>query len=77
MMEQKDSDSRRLKNYRISQLDPFINESDGIRVGGRLQNLISVMIVNIQYYCPEREKYQISSLSVAIEILLMEIVGSL
>ena len=39
--------------------------------------LISVMIVNIQYYCQEREKYQISSLSIATEILLMEVVGSL
>ena len=77
-MKGEDSASRRLnRKCSISELDPFINESDGIRVGGRLQNLISVMIVNIQYYCPEREKYQISSLSVAIEILLMEIVGSL
>ena len=38
LMEGKDSDSRRLnKKCSISQLDPFIDESDVIRVGGRLQ----------------------------------------
>ena len=38
-MEGKDSDSRRLnKKCSISQLDPFIDESDVIRVGGRLQS---------------------------------------
>ena len=36
LMKEKDSDSRRLnKNCMISQLDPFIHESDVIRVGGR------------------------------------------
>ena len=39
LMEGKDSDSRRLnKKCSISQLDPFIDESDVIRVGGRLQS---------------------------------------
>ena len=39
LMEGKDSVSRRLnRKCNISQLDPFINESDVIRVGGRLQN---------------------------------------
>ena len=77
MMERKDSDSRRLnKNCRISQLDPFI-ESDLIRVGGRLQNSQIGDAANIQYCCPEREKYKISSLSIAITSLLMEVVGSL
>ena len=39
LMEEKDSDSRRLnKKCSISQLDPFIDESDVIRVGGRLQS---------------------------------------
>ena len=39
-MEGKDSDSRRLnRKCSISQLDPFIDESDVIRVGGRLQSL--------------------------------------
>ena len=38
-MKGKDSDSRVLsRKCRISQLDPFIDESDVIRVGGRLQN---------------------------------------
>ena len=38
-MEGKDSDSRRLtRKCSISQLDPFIDESDVIRVGGRLQS---------------------------------------
>ena len=39
LMEGKDSDSRRLnKKCSISQLDPFIDESDVVRVGGRLQS---------------------------------------
>ena len=39
LMEGKDSDSTRLnKKCSISQLDPFIDESDVIRVGGRLQS---------------------------------------
>ena len=38
LMVGKDSDSKRLnKNCRISQLDPFIDESDVIRVGGNFQ----------------------------------------
>ena len=39
-MEGKDRDSRRLnkKKSRISQLNPFIDESDVIHVGERLQN---------------------------------------
>ena len=38
-MEGKDSGSRRLtRKCSISQLDPFIDESDVIRVGGRLQS---------------------------------------
>ena len=40
LMEGKDRDSRRLnkKKSRISQLNPFIDESDVIHVGERLQN---------------------------------------
>ena len=39
MIEGKDGDSRRLnRKCSISQLDPFIDESDVICVGGRLQN---------------------------------------
>ena len=46
LMEGKDSVSRRLnRKCSISQLDPFINESDVIRVGGRLQNF------HISDYC--------------------------
>ena len=38
-MEGKDSDSRRLnRKCSISQLDPFVDESDVICVGGRLQS---------------------------------------
>ena len=39
LMKGKDNDSRVLsRKCRISQLDPFIDEPDAIRVGGRLQN---------------------------------------
>ena len=39
MLEGKDSDSKRLnRKSSISQLDPFIDESSVICVGGRLQN---------------------------------------
>ena len=69
LMEGKDSDSRRLnKNCRISQLDPFIDESAVIHVGGRLQNC------HISDDCKHRI-LKISSLSIVIARLLMD--GSL
>ena len=77
LMEGKDSDSRRLnRKCSISQLDPFIEESDVMRVGGRLQNS------HISDDCKHliltpRKKYQISSLSISIARLLMKVVGSL
>ena len=78
LMEGKDSDFRRLnKNCGISQLELIIDESNSICVVEKCKILISVMIAKIQYCSPKREKYQISSLCIAIARLLMEFVVSL
>ena len=78
LMEGKDSDSRRLnRKCSISQLDPFIDESDVICVGGRLQNSHISDDCKHPILLPRKKKYQISSLSIAIARLLMEVVGSL
>ena len=78
LMEGKDIDSRRLnENCRISQMDAFIDESDVIRVGGRLQNSHISDDCKHPILMPRKEKYQISLLSITIARFFMGVVGSL
>ena len=78
MIEGKDGDSRRLnRKCSISQLDPFIDESDVICVGGRLQNSHISDDCKHPILLPRKKNYQISSLCIVIARLLMEVVGSL
>ena len=78
LMEGKDIDSRRLnENCRISQMDAFIDESDVIRVGGRLQNSHISDDCKHPILMLRKEKYQISLLSITIARFFMGVVGSL
>ena len=60
LMEGKDIDSRRLnKNCRMSQQDPFIDESDVIRVGRRLQTSHIIDDCQHQIQLPKKGKVSV------------------
>ena len=77
LMEGKDSDSRRLnRKCSISQLDSFIDESNVICVGGRLQS--SHISDDCKHPILLPRKGKVSDLIIiTIAMLLMEVVGSL
>ena len=76
-MEGKDSDSRRFnRKCSISQLDSFIDESNVICVGGRLQS--SHISDDCKHPILLPRKGKVSDLIIiTIAMLLMEVVGSL